>query len=539
MGALAPWGWIFPVVFQIELLAAAGQWVPLALYAAVVVACFAGLLMVPFLSGWKARTFFTSVLLAGFFADQVMVAVSGEHITLDLMRTLWRERAMAGDALSAYGATVTNKGILTAFLGLAFLLPPPARRRVGIRFGTVPVAALAGVALVMQSTREGIEAFPAPYSAPAQLAIAAFLPDTDAPVPRSPVPYDTPPRRGVQKIVMIVDESVRGDMLGINNPEFDNTPALRDASDLIANYGVALAAANCSAASRLILRVGLQSHQLPDRQGLWRRTPTIWQYAASAGYRTVLVDTWNRLHSHMDQQEAATIDDLITVSDVPGYERDRVVADRVIALLEESGPLFLYVNKAGTHPPYSRWFPPDSSYDPTVVARNPPSDDSRRRTLRDYHKALRWSVDGFFARLLPTLRQRDDVVVIYTSDHGQSLYEGGYEVSHCSVRPDVAPGELWVPLFVIARVPELADAFASEARRAFNRADHFEVFPTLLELMGYPRDWIGKQYGPGLLDVPVQRTRGFLLGSFLNPHASWMREDVTARRISNLSGFGS
>jgi hypothetical protein len=522
---MAPWAWLFPVAFETECLIREGQWALLAAYLPAVATCFAGLFILPFLGNWNVRTGLTIVLLSGFLADQVMVSISGQHMTLETMRTLWRERDMASDAMSVYLSALAVKGSLTVLPAFFFLAPPGTRRALQTSLGLVPLAALLGVTALIQTSGDRIGGFPAPYSAPAQFALTTLLPDPNEAVPRSPVEYTGELQRGVEKIVMIVDESVRGDMLGLNNPRYDNTPVLKEAGGTIINYGIAIAAGNCSAASRAIMRLGVESRRLPDPAGIWRHIPTIWQYAHKAGYKTVLIDTWKRLHSHMDEQEFAMIDTFLRVTDEPEYTRVTVVADHLIELLGHSEPLLIYVNNQGIHPPYSARFPPDLAYDPEPLVRDLELADWRRDSVRDYHKALRWSVDGFFAKLLPVLQTREDVVLIYTSDHGQSLYEGGYDLSHCSVRPDLALGEVLVPLFVITGSRQLAPRFEAEARRAFNRADHFEIFPTLLELMGYSSDWVEEHYGPGLLDVPTDRRRGFLVGSVNNPRAVWTAAD--------------
>ena len=46
--------------------------------------------------------------------------------------------------------------------------------------------------------------------------------------------------------------------------------------------------------------------------------------------------------------------------------------------------------------------------------------------------------------------------------------------------------------------------------------------PTLLELMGYSLDWVRAHYGPSLADVPIERRRGFLMGTFFHPAAVWV-----------------
>src|SRR5262249_57762217 len=66
---------------------------------------------------------------------------------------------------------------------------------------------------------------------------------------RGPVEYARALRPTFKKIIMIVDESVRGDYLGINDPKYDNTPALRSARDIVANYGVGISATNYLAAT--------------------------------------------------------------------------------------------------------------------------------------------------------------------------------------------------------------------------------------------------------------------------------------------------
>ena len=100
-----------------------------------------------------------------------------------------------------------------------------------------------------------------------------------------------------KKIVMIVDESVRGDYLGINKDQYDNTPFLHSASDVITNFGVGVASANCSGPSRMIMRLGLQPKHLPDLKSIWRQVPSIWQYAHEAGFKTVMIDGFRSLGS--------------------------------------------------------------------------------------------------------------------------------------------------------------------------------------------------------------------------------------------------
>jgi len=518
--ALAPWAWLFPIAFEAECLIAAGQWLRLAGYLAAAAGCLAGLCVVPFLGNGGMRIALTTVLLAGFAADRAVNEAIGEPMSFELLQTLWRERQMAGDALPFYQPQILRGLGIAALPALAFLLRPHPRRALGARFSLVPLAAMLAVGTVAAAANR-IELFPAPFSVPSGFVVASLtLPE---PVVRQPVEYDGPLQPELKKVVMVVDESVRGDVFGLNDPKYDNTPVLRAAGRTIINYGVAIASANCSAASRLILRVGMQQHELPDLEGKWQRLPAIWEYAHRAGYRTALIDAWTKPHSHMDELELQAIDDYRKVDSEPGYTREPQVARELLDLLAADEPTFIYVNKAGAHPAYNVWFPPDLDYDPSPLVRDLPLDDRRRAAVRDYHKALRWSVDGFFATILPAIRDREDTVLLYTSDHGQALFEGGYDGSHCSARP--VRGEVLVPLFVVTGAPQWAARFEAEAQRAFGRADHLEVFPTLLELMGYPREWVEWRIGPGLLKVPLDRRRGFLVGDVRRPQSAWVYAD--------------
>jgi hypothetical protein len=105
------------------------------------------------------------------------------------------------------------------------------------------------------------------------------------------------------------------------------------------------------------------------------------------------------------------------------------------------------------------------------------------------------------------------------------LFEGGYDLAHCSLTASLHRGEVFVPLFAITHSPALGASFKAEAHRAFNRASHFDIFPTLLESMGYSSEWVEKVYGPSLLNVPVERKRGFLMGTFDDPAALWVDAD--------------
>jgi hypothetical protein len=94
------------------------------------------------------------------------------------------------------------------------------------------------------------------------------------------------------KIVVIMDESVRGDYI-VSNDATRNTTSFLNATDHFINFGVAISGSNCSTVSRMIFRFGIRRSDLPEgwREGLKR--PTFWQLAHGAGYKTVFIDAWS------------------------------------------------------------------------------------------------------------------------------------------------------------------------------------------------------------------------------------------------------
>jgi lipid A ethanolaminephosphotransferase len=512
---------------QSEILYANGQFNLLISYLGITIVSLLGILAVPFLHSFWMRMPLAVIIVAGFLVDRIIMILYGQHPTMEMIQTLWRERSIGGGVILAYQDTVLSSLAVASLLALLLLLPPAGRWRFGSRFSIFPLSAFTCIALCIYVTSGAVAAFPGSLAVPAQFAVVQ-----SQPIPatrlfsRLPVDYAGPIRPLARKVIMVVDESVRGDYLGLNNPRYDNTPFLRQSADKLANYGVAVSIANCSEGSRVVLRLGLQKEQMPDLTQTWARVPTLWQYAHEAGFRTAIIDGWQKdrpFHSWLTQPEAALIDLKYYPGNESPYLRDAVVADKLIELLHRDEPLFIYVNKYGTHVPYWIDYPPDIKYDPSPLVQELPLNQQRRNVVEQYHKALRWSVDSFFEKVIPEVLKQPDATLIYTSDHGQALYEGGYDAPQCSMSPNFSQGEVSVPLFVATGASDLETLFATEAHRAFNRAHHFQIFPTLLELMGYQRSWIAPHYGAGLLNVPIEQQRSsFIGGVFSAPGARWI-----------------
>ena len=105
-----------------------------------------------------------------------------------------------------------------------------------------------------------------------------------------------------------------------------------------------------------------------------------------------------------------------------------------------------------------------------------------------------------------------NVLVVYTSDHGQSL---------TGMQPDLArrhtphatpvdppPEQASVPLLLLAFGPEVQARVAARYEPALvDRVSAFEIFPTLLEAAGYAREDVRRYYPFSLFDADADRSR--------------------------------
>jgi glucan phosphoethanolaminetransferase (alkaline phosphatase superfamily) len=510
----APWGWSDIIVRRCIQLHADGRDSQLVRFVVLTIAMFAGIAIAAFLKDARLRIGLALLFAVGFAADQLALAVTGQHTSIELMQVVWSERALAGDAASTYAATTlsTLAWVLPLFATIA--LRPSERTALPLSYGLVPLICLIFAPINIRITSLKIDEYPSTYAVSAQLLYAILGPQVYA-GPRQDIAYASNPKPLFDKILFVIDESVRADYLQVVNPQFDNTPFLSSVASKFSNFGVAISVMNASVGSRVALRTGLRSDQLPDIGQMCLRQPVIWQFAKRAGMRTVYIDAWRpigEMHSYMNTHEMKFIDQHIAVRDGPKPQIDARVAEQIKIELAVPGPALIVVEKIGSHFPYSQTVQPDSAYEPAGIDQLPASRDLKHRSvLRDYMLSTRNSVDVFFEHLFPSIAA-PGTVAIYTSDHGQSMFEGGYEATHGTM-VNAHPGEGRVPIFVFSGDPAFNERMQAAAKAGHDRATHFEIFPTLLLAMGFGHDWVQSNYGNSLLEVPTDRRRRFLAGN--------------------------
>lgn len=309
-------------------------------------------------------------------------------------------------------------------------------------------------------------------------------------------------------IVFIMDESIAGYALGINGFPFDTTPYLRGLDDgNFHNYGITSSSGNYSSVSNLIVTSGLRVDQIPDYGSIALRQASIFGYAKHAGRKAYYVDAQNsKPMNYLSERDFGSMEFIALRNrqdEVDEAFLDRNGLAKMADILERTDqPVFVFFLKNGAHPPYFARFPRDVEY------RNL---DAPLENSRSYLFAVRWAVDDFFKELAAKLAGKD-VIVVYTSDHGQNLSFVNDKDSFrtlkfgSNINPDSR--EANVPLFIWPMSGKAAREFARIGGYRpgnFNKATHFQIFPTLLRFMGYDPDATERHFGASLFDAPPEK----------------------------------
>jgi len=479
------------------------------------------------------RVFWAVVLSASTAAGVGYGLASGSDISVFDVISLWNARHESGRALEFYRYDVLWAALVFV-IGFFLLVAPPVPQAPGLRRAlkwlgfapAVPVAIIA--AIVLMKSGGGSQVMPRQFQTLALGMVAGSKVATARVLPRRDV--TTAPERpaAVRNIVVLVDESLRADYIDWR-PGNPYTPQMAAARDRFVDFGQAVSGGNCSAYSNAILRLGAARSDLVSSINT---SPTIWQYAKRAGFRTVFIDGQSgfiknpgRQQNFMTMGEAADIDEFVTFDgDVSLPELDFQVLSEIARRLDSDQPVFIYANKNGAHFPYDEGYPESEAvFRPTVEETGDTASPIR---VNSYRNVIRWSVDGFFQKLFDTA-DLSHTAIVYTSDHGQAFADG--RLTHCSVEnPD--PREGLVPLMAITGDAGLKARFARGADLNRQRASHFAITPTLLDLMGYGAKDVRTAYGASLFeagDGAAAFTSGDLFGLFRN-EVSWTALDLKA-----------
>ena len=401
----------------------------------------------------------------------------------------------------------------------------------------LPVAAIAGI--VYLKGGGGSQSMPQQFAPLAVTGVTAVRIALNPPQPRREVAWVPDSNARQEKILVLVDESIRADYTSLE-PGNPLTPNLAKSSTHLIDYGRTISGGNCSHYSNAILRF------LVDRDNIIQSAntnPTIWDYAHKAGYRTVFVDaqagsirTASALQNFMTLEEKGKIDSFHAIQDVPAQEADERLMGIVAEELAKPGPVLIYATKNGAHFPYDESYPQESAkFHPTVTETG----ETFEGRAGSYMNAIAWSVDRLWPRLMESVISTK-ATMIYTSDHGQIVEPVG--LTHCHVT-DPETRTALVPMMLY--IPEGAsrDRYASAAITLKDKASHFMIPATLLSFMGYSETDVMGTYNMSLLNagnLPLVFTSGDIFGLMsddvaINP-ANPMSVNMEAAAAKALSG---
>ncbi|HLV17596.1 MAG TPA: sulfatase-like hydrolase/transferase [Pseudomonas sp.] len=476
--------------------------------------------------------------------------VTADYLTYPQFVSLLHSHAFIEDALRQFQSTVLQASVPGLLLLLGVGLKPGSAPVPGWVAGSAPwIGLLLLMAVLFVRAGAGARGLPMMYTPLAYLGLYTYEALGDTVGERQPVTLPREERRIDHDIVLIIDESVSGHYLDINHPDGVHS-GLRNPPPGVSlyNYGYAASIANCSADTNVTLRYG---GTRDDYLRINSTMPSIWQYARRAGLRTVYVDaqrTHGALQNLMSKDEVLELDAFIQYDDVPVRDRDMAVVDSLVELLGNDQPELILVNKMGAHFPVHDKFPDEFlRYQPALprgrylhvgdTGDRDGFDGTAEDWLRyrnSYRNTLLWNVGEFFSRLLARA-DLSRAVILYTSDHGQDLHERGNPGlnTHCGGDPVVEEG--LVPLVVLqgSGLPTLDWQAELEANR--NRSSHYNLFPTLLQLMGYRLDAILGTYGIPLSQRSEDEfTFNTRFNARLGAEPTWKRIDLEEVVAPNL-----
>lgn len=494
------------------------------------VGCAVSILLSPFLSMGFLRIPFTIIFLFSWLFSITVLTLSQMEgpssvpkenmVESGMLALFWLERHKFLDVIHTYSEMIPALLALSS-LSLIFAWKPSFQLSIRGKWNAVVCLPIFACIVMASYSRGGTSAFPTAIGLPIRFASAvAFVASQDRiaeGVHARPVAL-LPEEKIFEKIVVIMDESVRAGFIDSNLVEKWGA----------VDFGSTVSIGNCSHFARFVFRRGLKPETLPaafEAYGLASEEPTMWQYAKAAKYRTIYIDAVGdaSFHSGINSDELSYIDERYNIQSRPAHMRDFVALRKLIEVMHQPGRAFIYLDKQGVHHPYQDKYPPNEnlSFAPPllILPEGKELREYQQKLLERYTGAISWSVNKFmnelFAHGLP-----EDTLLIYTSDHGQSLVENNTKWTHCSSGAGVVDGEGLVPLIVYANSnTPFSQLLARNGRDFVGRYSNFQVFPTILIGLGYPADAVERLYGASLLDQPPA-ARKFLKGGDVR-HLEW------------------
>jgi hypothetical protein len=510
-------------------------------------AMFLALTLALYLMAYIRQTLIRHVFALAMFVSAVFfdvyTRVTADYLTYSGFVSLVYSGGFIQEAAYQYRDALL-RGVLSGLL-LLFGIGLKPRHGLAVPNALRVAAPLCGVlllsAVLFLRAGEGARGLPIMYTPLAYLNLFAYEALHNTVGPREPVTLARTSQAVGHDIVLIIDESISGNYLDINAPfgVHSNLKQTRPGVDIF-NYGYAASIANCSADTNVTLRYG---GTRADYMRINSTLPSIWQYAKKAGLRTVYIDaqrTAGNLQNLMTETEKKDIDQFVQFDQTSVRDRDMAAAAKLIELLNDDQPELVVINKVGAH------FPVHDKYPDAFMAYRPTlprgqftevADTGERNGFNGqpddwvlyrnaYKNTVLWNVGEFFARVFAQ-GNLNNALLIYTSDHGQDLHERGNPGLNTHCGGDPVEEEGLVPLVVIQGSDLKTLDWSAQLAANKDRSSHYNIFPTLLQLMGYDLTGIEAVYGKPLSVATADEfTFNYRFNARLGAKPEWKHIDL-------------
>ncbi|VVM98219.1 hypothetical protein PS619_03182 [Pseudomonas fluorescens] len=510
-------------------------------------AMFLALTFALYLTAYIRQTLIRHVFALAMFVSAVFfdvyTRVTADYLTYSGFVSLVYSGGFIQEAAYQYRDALL-RGVLSGLL-LLFGIGLKPRHGLAIPNALRVAAPVCGVlllsAVLFLRAGEGARGLPIMYTPLAYLNLFAYEALHNTVGPREPVTLARNSQAVGHDIVLIIDESISGNYLDINAPfgVHSNLKQARPGVDIF-NYGYAASIANCSADTNVTLRYG---GTRADYMRINTTLPSIWQYAKKAGLRTVYIDaqrTAGNLQNLMTDTEKKDIDQFVQFDQTSVRDRDMAAAAKLIELLNDDKSELVVINKVGAH------FPVHDKYPDAFMAYRPTlprgqftevADTGERNGFNGqpddwvlyrnaYKNTVLWNVGEFFARVFAE-GNLNNALLIYTSDHGQDLHERGNPGLNTHCGGDPVEEEGLVPLVVIQGSELKTLDWSAQLAANKDRSSHYNIFPTLLQLMGYDLAGIEAVYGKPLSVATADEfTFNYRFNARLGAKPEWKHIDL-------------
>jgi lipid A ethanolaminephosphotransferase len=245
-----------------------------------------------------------------------------------------------------------------------------------------------------------------------------------------------------------------------------------------------------------------------------------------AGFHCYLINAQNvtvRPPNFMTDEDISKLDGYLQIRNMEvgmaEYEVDHRIPAHLRRIVSKNRRSFSYVIKNGAHFPYARRFPEEQRiFGSSLFAKE--HTESQSVILAEYMNTIRWVVDDFMREVLEALdAEEQSILIIYTSDHGQSLYEvlgdGRKPIRGHGHHVDPPPQQAMIPLLLIPLDVDVSEQISRLYDTASkNRVSAFEFFSSLLYLAGYDNVDIRRYYHHTIFDSEADRkSRVFVSGN--------------------------